>query len=229
MRPPSKRLASRWTPVAPACDGDAIVVAPHPDDEVLGAGIILRWLLERGHAVTVIACTDGEASHARSDAIRPDELRRRRRDERSTAFETLGIDPLVDSLGLPDGRLASHAVRLADELSRRCNRDTTLIVPWKHDGHPDHRAVHAAGARAARRTGATVWQIPIWGKVRRDRPFDGRVHCLELCPEDRAVKDRAVSAFVTQTSPVGPGRYDGPVLHADELECMLDGVEVVLR
>ena len=222
-------LRSRWTPAAPPCDGDVIVAAPHPDDEVLGAGIIMRWLLHRGSAVTVIACTDGEASHARSDAIRPDELRRRRRDERSTAFGALGIDPPVATLSLPDGRLASHVPRLTEEFSRRCGKGTTLLVPWAHDGHPDHRAVAAAGALAARRTGATIWQIPIWGKVRRDRPYHGQVHRLELCPADRAAKDGAVAAFVTQTSPVGPGPHDGPVVRPDELARILDGLELVLR
>ena len=226
---PSAAHRTRWAPTAPPCGPDVVIAAPHPDDEVLGAGMTMRWLVGRGHALTVVACTDGEASHARSDAIDPDELRRRRHGERAAAFRALGIDPPVVRLGLPDGGLAGHVVALADELGRRCTDGTTLLVPWAHDGHPDHRAVAAAGAAAARMSGATLWQIPIWGKVRRDRPFGGRVHHLELSPADREVKAAAVAAFVTQTTPVGPGPHDGPVVHPDELERMLDGVEVVLR
>lgn len=220
---------TRWAPTAPPWPHHVVVAAPHPDDEVLGVGITMRWLLAHGGAVTVVACTDGEGSHARSSAITRDELRARRRAERATAFRALGIDPPVERLALPDGGLAGHVGTLADEFAGRCSPGTTLVVPWEHDGHPDHRAVAAAGVVAARRRGATLWQVPIWGKVRRARPFGGRVHRLELGPADRAAKATAVAAFVTQLTPVGPGEHDGPVVHPGELDRMLDGVELVLR
>ena len=41
----------------------AVVVAPHPDDEVLAVGGLLAQLARLGGAIRVIAVTDGTASH----------------------------------------------------------------------------------------------------------------------------------------------------------------------
>ena len=43
--------------------GRVVVIAPHPDDEVLGAGATTATLALQGARVVVIAVTDGEASN----------------------------------------------------------------------------------------------------------------------------------------------------------------------
>jgi len=110
--------------------------------------------------VTVVACTDGEASHRRSTAITSADLRERRAQERAAALRVLGLDPDVRRLGLPDGALAEHRARLQEELEALAAPDTTIVVPWEHDDHPDHRAAWQAGTSAAQRCGAALWQCP---------------------------------------------------------------------
>jgi mycothiol S-conjugate amidase len=63
------RTVSPLAPAAPAAepfsfqDGDRILVlAPHPDDEVLGAGGILRQAVRRGLAVRVVFLTHGDSN-----------------------------------------------------------------------------------------------------------------------------------------------------------------------
>ena len=46
-----------------------VVVAPHPDDEVLGAGGLLQYMGRVGVEMVVVAVTDGEASHPRACAL----------------------------------------------------------------------------------------------------------------------------------------------------------------
>ena len=205
-----------------------MVVAPHPDDEVLGAAGIMRWCQDLGTTVTVVACTDGEASHAGSDVVTPTELRRRRRLERDAALAVLGLDAAVRHLGLADGGLPGQVPRLVAALAATVGSDATLLVPWEHDDHPDHRAVAEAGATVATLLGAPLWRVPIWGKVRRDRPYPGHVATLALTPGYRAVKEAAAAAFGSQLVPLGPGPLDGPVVHPHELERMLDGTELLL-
>lgn len=191
-------------------------------------GMTMRWLTGLRISVTVVACTDGEASHKWSTAVAPEDLRARRADERAAAFKVLGIDPEVRRLGLPDGGLADLRPTLRAELEALASPGTTIIVPWEHDGHPDHRAAWQAGAGAAQQRGAPLWQVPIWGKVRRDRPLSGRIARLRLSPEAKKVKASAVAKFASQIASLGPGPLDGPVLHPAELACMMDGEELIL-
>lgn len=221
-------LIGTWDPGPPPAPRSLVVAAPHPDDECLGAGAIMRWCQHEGAAVTVVGCTDGEASHARSTAVTADELRDRRRAERAQALEGLGLIATVHELHLPDGALAGHVPGLTEALVALAPAGTTLLVPWDHDDHPDHRSVAAAGMAAAARTGATLWRSPVWGKVRPDRPFEGRWSTLVLDEDARIHKATAVRTFTSQLQPVGPGAYDGPVVHPDELDRMLDGTEVLL-
>jgi hypothetical protein len=58
---PSSTCAS-WCPQG----ARAVVVAPHPDDEVLSVGGLLAQLADTGTPVEVIAVTDGTASHSGS-------------------------------------------------------------------------------------------------------------------------------------------------------------------
>lgn len=217
-----------WSPRSPVAPAALVVVAPHPDDEVLGAAGIMRWCHDLGTSLTVVACTDGEASHAESDVVTPTELRRRRRHERGVALDVLGLDVAVRHLGLDDGGLAAQVPLLVAALASTVGAGATLLVPWEHDDHPDHRAAAEAGAAAATLLGVPLWRVPIWGKVRRDHPYPPHAATLALAPGYRALKAAAVEAFGSQLSPLGPGPHDGPVLHPHELDRMLDGTEVLV-
>ena len=68
-------------------DGRTIVVAPHPDDEVLGAGGLIADRRRRHVPVTVVAVTDGEAAYAGVEG-----LGSLRRNEQSKALaRVLGV------------------------------------------------------------------------------------------------------------------------------------------
>ena len=114
--------------------GPLVVVAPHPDDEVLGAGGLIQSWVALGEAVTVISITDGEASHPDRhglDLIRRKELR--------DALRVLTASHVkIERLGIPDGKVRDHANRLRLLLEEFATADTTLIAPYEHDGHPDH-------------------------------------------------------------------------------------------
>ena len=219
--------APTWLDPEPTVGGRAVVVAPHPDDEVLGTGVLLRWLAHRGVPTTIVAVTDGEASHARSHRITPAALCRVRAAEREAALAVLGVDPDVARLGLPDGAVAAHVDALAEALGVHVDADTTVVAPWRGDGHPDHDAVGTGAARAAARVGATLWEVPIWARVRRPAAAgDGALRLL-ADPISAAAKRDAATCFRSQVQPLGPAPEDGPVVHPHELAALLAGPELV--
>lgn len=120
----------------------ALVVAPHPDDEVLGCGGLLVRLAEAGAAVRVLFLTDGGAGE--EGAARADYVARRRREAAAVA-DLLGFAG-VEHTGLPDGRLAEHLEVACAALRRAllAQRPDLLLVPSPLEATRDHRAAFAA-------------------------------------------------------------------------------------
>ncbi len=82
-----------------------LVVAPHPDDEVLAAGGLMARILRQPGTVHVVVATDGEAGVNRTRA--PD-LGDARRGETRRALADLGLAPAdVEFLGYANNSLAN--------------------------------------------------------------------------------------------------------------------------
>ncbi|RYF78229.1 MAG: PIG-L family deacetylase, partial [Comamonadaceae bacterium] len=142
----------------------AVVVAPHPDDEVLAVGGLMALLARTGQRLSVVAVTDGTASHPGSALWPADRLAQVRPREQADALAKLGWEGLaIRRLGLPDGGLQARQAELADMLASLIRPDDVLITPWRLDGHPDHEAVGDACAAAAERSGARLVEVPVWG------------------------------------------------------------------
>ncbi|MBX3463892.1 MAG: PIG-L family deacetylase [Planctomycetes bacterium] len=139
----------RFTPLLPRdpLQGPVLVLAAHPDDEVIGAGAMLAFHARRGHAITVVHATDG----ARGDpARREDDIAAVRRREGQEALARLGV-PSPRHWDLPDGALPEHLAALTDRVRALFAevRPRTLYSFWFGEAHRDHRAVAAATAAAA--------------------------------------------------------------------------------
>lgn len=144
-----------------------VIVAPHPDDETLGAGGMLSALVRAGCPVAVIAVTDGESSHAPGSWWTPERLRSTRPAESARALFRLGWQrPVVHRLQIPDGAVAAHEDSLARQLTTLLCADDRVLTTWLHDGHPDHEATARAVAIAAAQVGCAVAQFPIWNRWR---------------------------------------------------------------
>ncbi|MFD0168038.1 PIG-L deacetylase family protein [Streptomyces decoyicus] len=98
--------------------GRAVVVAAHPDDEVLGFGRSISLLAAAGTDLTVVSVTDGERSHPNSRVETPESLARIRAMETRAALAELGAaDAEVIRLHAPDTEVARHEDRVASALA----------------------------------------------------------------------------------------------------------------
>jgi len=137
--------------------GPVVVVAAHPDDEVLGCGGTLARFADEGRPVHVLILADGEwARPLIGDAAAgPDRIQARvSAAERACAI--LGCAS-VEVLSLPDNRLDSvdllDIVRRVEAVITRC-APATVLTHHSGDVNIDHRVAHDAVIAACRPHGA---------------------------------------------------------------------------
>lgn len=151
--------------------GTTVVLAPHADDESLGAGGMLALLADAGQAAHVVVATDGSRSHPGSRAFPPARLAALREAEAAEAAAALGHAGRVHFLRHPDCGLPvpgtdafEHAADDLATLVAQLGADT-LVVPWRRDPHCDHEAVWRLAW--ARRDASVRWiEYPVWAWTR---------------------------------------------------------------
>ncbi|MBD9500896.1 PIG-L family deacetylase [Pseudomonas sp. PDM17] len=201
-----------------------VVVAPHPDDEVLACGGLLSSLAGDREGL-LISVTDGEGSHPDSPHWTPQRLRTTRQQESRRALAELGLDRSAwrwQRLHLPDSGVQAEA--LAEALTEWIRPGDRLISTWRHDGHRDHEATGQACAQVAARCDARHIEAPIWA-WHWASPGDPRLpwaRAQRLDLDEAAVhrKRRAIEAHASQLE--GPR----PILDARLLETLLQPFEV---
>ncbi|QKZ05601.1 PIG-L deacetylase family protein [Pseudomonas eucalypticola] len=212
----------------------AVIVAPHPDDEVLGCGGLLQHLLALGRPVQLISVTDGTASHPGSRQWPAERLAAERPRESAEALRRLGFQPGELPwlrVGLADSQVPAGQARLQAFLESHLLPSDVVFATWSHDGHCDHEAVGHASRAAAEVVGATVHELPIW-TWHWATPGDTRVpwqraRKVPLSAEMLARKRHAAQAFTSQLQGDPQAGLD-PVLSATVLERLMQPYEVVL-
>lgn len=210
----------------------ALVLAAHPDDEVLASGGLLQRLTRSGWTVGVIWASDGEASHPRSRVAVPAELARRRRQESLAARQDLGLQGSTTWLALPDSGLVDHEASLLDAVGAGATDADLLLAPWHGDGHPDHEVCGRVMRRLGRALARPVWELPIWawhwGSPDALAARWPHARVVRLDARDRDVKATAIDRFDTQLRPLGDGPSEDAVLPPWVLARFARDVEVVL-
>jgi LmbE family N-acetylglucosaminyl deacetylase len=192
-------------------DESALVVAAHPDDEVLGCGGTLARMASRGHPVHVLLLADGETSRATGAQSRGARNHlAKRRNAAETAGEILGLASL-ELLDLPDNRLDNMALLdVVQRVEAVVQRYRPAIVLTHHAGdvNIDHRIVHDAVITACRPQPAhsvrtlLFFEVPSsteWRPPGSGRPFDPNwfVDISTTLPK----KLRALEAYETEMRP----------------------------
>lgn len=223
---------ARWLRLRVADWQRVVVVAPHPDDEILCAGGILALAAEADIPLAVVAVTDGEASHPESR--RTADLAARRTDESLAALTALGVDPSVRlRLRVPDGSITLHEQAVTDEVSAVLRPGDTCLTTWDGDGHPDHEATGRAVAKACAAVGATMLEVPVWTwhwavPGDPDVPWH-RAAVVDLPPHTAERKSAALQCFHSQVRPLGDDPADAPILPPHVLARFERSYETVLR
>lgn len=170
--------------------GRVVVLAPHPDDEIIGAGGALGLHAQRGDRVTVVHVTDGAGGdrdgkeRGRIAEVRKAEARAAGRELGLTEFHALDFP---DGALRPDGAFLSGFTGLLETL-----RPDVLYVPspWEH--HPDHRATYWLAAHALLQSGMRP-RVVLY-EVNEPQPASYLLDVTAQLPKKRA----ALNAFASQ-------------------------------
>ncbi|SDV48394.1 PIG-L deacetylase family protein [Chitinasiproducens palmae] len=192
--------------------GDArrlVIAAPHPDDEILGAGgLIAMTLAHTALPIRLLAVTDGGGSHPGSALWPVPKLCATRAGETAAALETiasrLGCASRIEvcRLGFADGSVTPEEDALTERLLDTLREGDLLVATWEHDGHPDHEALGRAARAAAQASKVRMLAMPVWTwhwAAAGDRrvPWQ-RAMRLDLTGPAESAKRAAAQCFASQ-------------------------------
>lgn len=135
-----------------------IVFAPHPDDETFGCGGTIARRISEGHKVYVVVMTDGRYAFLNvlgiEDDPTPEELKEVRMQEVKRATKILGVpEENLIFLNFVDRTLENNREEVEERVVNilREKRPDEVYLPYRRDGHPDHRAAHKIVKNAIRK------------------------------------------------------------------------------
>lgn len=184
-----------------------LIVAPHPDDEVLGCSGLIQRLLREGKQVDVVILSGGGKSHAGCCQIEETLLIDSRRDLSRKAADILGLSlKNLHFLNYPDGRISfgcaetSKLKNLIETLS-----PNVIFVPHKGEGWSDHLTAGEIIRKLINQDSQVeLYEYCVWFwfyNVWNINWKNARV--LALSPQEQTVKNRAIDAYILPKAPCG--------------------------
>jgi LmbE family N-acetylglucosaminyl deacetylase len=187
-----------------------VVLAPHPDDDVIASGGLIQRILESGGEIAVVFVTDGENNPwpqrflerklflSKSDRAKWGAMRRQ---EALCSLARLGVgERSAIFLAFPDQGIAALARRgdiaLRDKLREVFEhvQPTLIVSPSTFDDHSDHRTIAWYAHCAAPDSSITTYVI------HGTAPAERAVCTLELSGLEQKRKFDAIECHRSQLS-----------------------------
>lgn len=186
--------------------GNTLIIAPHPDDEVIGCGGLIARLVLQHRIPHVVVMTGGEGSHAGCcDTSKEDIVKARRRLTRN-ALTILGIpESHIHELNFADGNINGNdpEVKKLRHLVVELKPESVFVPHWG-EGWPDH--INTANiVRDIAPASAEIWEYCVWMwyyNVWRGLDWHN-ARRLSMSPEEHALKLKAMDAYVSPLAPCG--------------------------
>lgn len=186
-----RSLCARANPLQLSLTGNWLVLAPHPDDETLGAGGLLATLADNGAPAWVAYLTSGEASHRGASLWPEDRIARTRRGEARLALRVLAkTERRPIFLGWQDGVPppvgGASFRRSCSQLLQLCERHgiRNIATTWRGEGHCDHVAAYDLGRSIVTQGGSRLrlFEYLVWGWT--DPGLTAKVDALHVVAPD---------------------------------------------
>jgi len=237
-----RRVGSHLAGVSRHWQGDKehfLMVSPHDDDAVLGAGLLMQLAKRENVPVHILIVTDGSMGYCSLDE--KDSITEIRRNESFECYQSLGVPKEnIVWLGFPDCQLNRYRGRRpadpndavaikgftgmqnAFTYHLRKIKPTQCFLPTSNDLHPDHRFVYDEFLISLFHSAGNIW--PELGEPLNSVPYVNTfaVYCDFLAPPTLRMRTpqaylenklEAISAFRSQkqiSSLIENVRHCGP-------------------
>jgi len=176
-----------------------LVLAPHPDDEVIGCGGLVAQHLRERRSVHVTVTTDGTEAEAVPDR---ESYRKTREEESRAGLEALGTGFEVEFLRHPDRSLSQHIDELQQSLlaTLRRFRPDLVTLPSPIEIHPDHAALAQAFCELVQREETLFSELATTRVAFYEVGQPIRPNALVDISDVVDVKSTAIAAHASQSS-----------------------------
>ncbi len=162
-----------------------LLLAPHQDDETIGAGGTLLLARDAGAEISIVYCTDGGQYGIESKV---------RRNEARQVCGKLGATMFELNISNIDPKPTIEDLKRLNEIVREVNPDL-IMCPWLLDGAPKHRMVNHVLWLANRVS--SLPDVEVWGyQVQNTLLPNGFVNITEVAEQKREL----LRCFVSQNS-----------------------------
>ena len=184
-----------------------VIIAPHPDDEVLACSGLIEQCLSSKKNVSVIILTQGERTHSECCSEKETIINRSKLTINALAILHLPIQNLY-RLKFPDGGVSAQCEE-TKELYRLLNviKPDTIFIPHPFDRWSDHiEAGNLIKEFYQEETGILIYEYCVWfwywfhntPKLKWKNSF-----ILKMGEDERRLKCRAIDAYVAPLATCG--------------------------
>ena len=183
-----------------------VIIAPHPDDEVIGCAGLIQALVEHGIPPHVIILTGGEGSHRGCCNTPQETIVAERHQLTITAAQTLGL-PLsnIHCLEYPDGGVAfPHAETKKLKALLHQLSPNALFVPHNGEGWSDHTKVLGIVKELMKCHVVNIYEYCVWMWYYNVWSLENKnARILKMTPAQHKRKLLAIEEYTKPLAPCG--------------------------
>ena len=184
-----------------------LIVAPHPDDEIIGCSGLMQSLLKTGKEVFVVILTGGEGSHCGCCSISTSDLIKARRELAVKANMQVGIskDNLY-FLHYQDGNIHyeyQDTEKLASLIKKV--RPDSIFVPHRGEGWNDHlQARNIIQKLIENNSDIRLYEYCVWFWYYNTWSIDWKnAFILSMTTVEHTLKNQVIDTYILPKAPCG--------------------------
>ncbi len=184
-----------------------MLIAPHPDDEVIGCSGLIQQCIREGKSVDVAILTGGGKSHGGCCDLDENVLIENRRNLSRKAAGILGL-PLTNLhfLDYADGSISFESPE-TDKLKQLIDdlHPDSIFVPHKGEGWSDHlEAGNIVRQLIAEKSDIQLYAYCVWFWYYNTWNIDWKnARMVRMNKEEHNMKLKAMDAYITPLAPCG--------------------------